>query len=234
MDYTPITEALEKARLIISAHGLVKHMPDYSKKDLGQPVNTNHSALRYEFLLDPTISSYSSENYSATFSVNYDGKQTERDGGIYYDLQLNTSVRLSAMELRSKNIVARENMISSLMMLCDMVELSLPKEITITVWTPEQLRDKRAREKEQIVARDIHHSIGKECIKNLRAGGKPKLTQIPHKYVERYGEMPPEGTYRYSTSKYSRRGGEKDRKDYVFSVVKYDTETWYVRARRTA
>lgn len=227
-----INDALEKARAIVASHGLVKYMAGYTRNALAQPVN-GATYLRYDLFLDPDKPSYASDNCSAALAISYEPNRERRDGGIYDDYTLKVSVRLNSMELRSEIAKARENMIASMLMLCDMVELVLPKKFTVTVMTAEEVVDQEVKSKEQDIARRIHRMIGKECVKNLRAGGRPKVTRIPNKYAETWGEMPKPGRYRYTDSAWSaRRGSERNRKDYVFTVSQYDSEYWYVSARR--
>lgn len=235
MDKTPIKEALEKARLIIASHGMVSHMPGYSRDYLGRPVEDDTYSLQYDFLFDPTQPSYSGNNFSCSIVVSFSStSEIERNGGIYRDYKSRVVVRANSVEMAPKMFRVRENMVASLLMLCEMIEGVLPKELTVTVFSPEEHAERKQLTKEQEIGRRIYNIIGSECVKNLRTGGRAKLTRIPNRYAEVWESMPELGQYRFHTARWSRRDGEKDKKNYVFNVMKHDEDSYYISARRIA
>lgn len=235
MDKTLIKEALEQARLIIASHGMVNHMPGYSRDFLGRPVDNDAYNLQYDFLLDKNRPSYSGDNFSCSLIVSYNSSgDVERDGGIYRDYKAKTVVRANSAEMTASMFRVRENMVASLLMLCEMIEGVLPKQITITVYSAEEQQARKKRAHEQEIAQRIYNILGNECVKNLRVGGRSKLTRIPSRYAENWESMPELGQYHFTNSRWSRRIGERDRKDYVFAVMKHDEDSYYVSTRRIA
>lgn len=233
MSKTLIKDALEKARLIVSSHGLVNHMPTYSRDFLGRPVENDASNLQFDFLLDPKRPSYAGDNFSCTILVYYGTSgDIERDGGIYRDYKSKVVVRANSVEMTPSMFRVRENMVASLLMLCEMIDDAIPKQIMVTVFSAEELAQRKQLAQEQETARRIYNVVGKECIKNLRVGKRPKLTRIPNRYAEVWERMPELGQYRFYIAHWSRRNGEKDRKNYVFNVMKHDEDSYYVSARR--
>ncbi|MBM3194144.1 MAG: hypothetical protein FJZ60_00085 [Chlamydiae bacterium] len=221
MDRSPIREALEKAKLIISSHGMVRHMPSYVKSSLANLVADSAERVSYEFYLYPKKTGYSPGNYNCALSVWYSsGQDVEREGGVYRDYAPLVMVRIGSAELSYAELQLRENMISSLAMLAELLETALPQKITLTVMTPEVLKQKKQSEHEQLVASQIFDVVGKESVSNLRKGGRPKLTRIPDRYSEVYRSMPEPGHYRFSHARrYDRYGHVKDRAEFVFVVV---------------
>lgn len=222
MDNASISEALERARIIISSHGMMAHMPSYYRSILAQSVGSLHgtTCLQYEFLLDPKKSSYNDENHSCVLIVRYDGDNTvERDGGVYRDLVLKVSIRNASSIVTTASAPARENMLNSMLMLCEMIESALPSELTLTVKSPEVLTEERKVAHEQLVSSRIEYAVGKESLKNLRVGGRPRVVRIPDSYAEMHGSMPEPGRYRYDQVRRSdRRGRVKDRAEFLFVV----------------
>jgi hypothetical protein len=236
MDRTPIKEALEKARLIIASHGMISHMPSYIKSSLANPLNHLIEKISYEFYLDPLQPGYSMNNYNCALNVCYiPNNDEERDGGIYKDFNVRVSIRIGSADLRLQEILARENMISSLTLLGSMIESSIPKKITLMVMSPEDLKEKRKRTFEQQVAEQIFTVLGKESVRNLRKGGKPRHSRIPEKYSEVYGSMPEPGRYRYSQIRaHDRHGHVKNRVEFVFIVNKSFNDFYTLKAYRVA
>lgn len=224
MDRIPLKEALEKARLVVASHGMVNYMPQYSKNSLSNSAD-GIDRLTYEFLLYPNKSSYNNDNFSCTLCIAYNcEREEERDGGIYQDYNSRVSIRMGNGDMTLSGIKIRENMIASLTMLMEMIETIIPKRLTITVMSPDDLREKRQREHEQSIASQIFDVVGKDAVKNLRVNGKPRTTRLPDKYAEINGTMPDVGRYRFNQIRYRNRHGHiTDRAGFIFSISKsYD------------
>lgn len=221
MDRTPLKEALKKAQLIVAAHGMVRYMPQYSKNSLSNLVD-DADRLTYEFLLHPQKSSYNNDNFSCTLCIVYNcERDDEREGGIYRDYNRRVSIRTGTSDMTLAGIKIRENMIASLTMLVEMIETVIPQRLTVTVMSPEDLREKRQREHEQSIASKIFNVVGKDAVKNLRVEGRPRITRLPDNYAEVNGSMPDIGRYRFEQIRYVNRHGQiKDRAGFIFSVNK--------------
>ena len=234
MDKTPLKEALEKAQLIVASHGMTNYMPKYSKSSLTNIVG-DVDRLTFDFQLYPEKSSYDSNNFSCSLCIAYNyQRDEEREGGIYRDYAARVSIRLGSIDATLKTIAVRENMISTLTMLIEMIEAVIPPRITVTVMSPEDLKSKRQREHEQKIASQVFDTLGKDSVKNLRVNGKPKITRITEKYVEYYGSMPEPGRYRFNQIRYvNRRGVVKDQATFMFEVIKsYDGSSHMLKAWR--
>ena len=227
-----VIEALEKARLIISSHGLASHLAGYNKDALARPVGDT-TALRCSFLLNPNEPAYTDGNCEASLVIAYDASRFNHEGGVYDKYKRSVYVRLNSMTLITETTRLRENMVSALMMLCEMIETVLPQEITTVVMTPEEVQNKMEREKEQITARRIHKYIGKACIKNLRVWGKVRTSRLDDGFATAWGSMPEEQAYRYTESRVDRHGRVKYNREYFFSVMKTSSNEYYVTVRRT-
>jgi len=236
MDRTQLKEALEKARLVVASHGMAAHMPSYFKTALMTPVNDSTERLTYEFYLKPDISSYSSNNYSCALNVWYfSDSNVERNGGIYRDYTAKVLIRLGSADITLSELSARENMVSLLAMLAQMVKDTIPPKITATVMTPDVLKEKRQTEHEQKISEQIFRIVGKDALKNLRKGGKSRVSRLPEKYSEVFGTMPEVGRYRFEqVRRVNRRGSVIDRAGYVFFVSKSYDESHVLRAHRVS
>jgi len=158
-----------------------------------------------------------------------------RDGGIYRDSKLRVTIRIGSADVSVRELTVRENMVASLGMLAQMIEATIPKSLTTTVLTPEALKEKRQIAHEQNVAEKIFRIIGKDSVKNLRTGGKSRLSPLPEKYAETFGEMPEPGHYRFDQVRYvNRRGHVKDRAGYIFIVSKGYEDSYNLRATRVS
>jgi hypothetical protein len=233
----PLKEALQKAKLFVASHGLVNHMTAYSKSALGYELSNDETCLSFDYALDPNKSLYSSDNFCCTLNICYWSPRgpIERDGGVYSDYHLKITIRMNSFELTLEKINSRENMISSISMLAGMIESTIPKTITITVTTHEELCEKRQIAHEQFVASRLYEVIGKELVRNLRVGGNPKILRIPDKFVEIYGKMPDLGLYHYDQIRYrNRRGQIKARAGFILTVNKNSDDSYFIVAKRTS
>lgn len=236
MDRIPLKEALEKAQLVVASHGMMNYMPQYSKNSLSNSVE-GIDRLTYEYLLHPSKSSYNNDNFSCTLCIAYNcERDEERAGGIYRDYNSRVSIRMGTGDMTLAGIKIRENMIASLTMLMEMIEIAIPKRLTVTVMSPEDLREKRQREHEQTIASKIFSVVGKSAVKNLRVGGRPRTIRLPDNYAETNGSMPDVGRYRFDQIRYVNRHGQiKDRATFIFSVSKsYDGSYTMLKIWRTA
>ena len=147
------------------------------------------------------------------------GQDIVIDGGIYRDHKRRLHIRYGSGEANFSDFKMRENFVSSLLMLCEMIESLTPENITVTVETPEEGVKRLRREFEQKIGSQIYDVLTKDDFKNLRKGGKARLSRIPDSYVSYYGSLPEQGTYAYKhVARRNRRGQILEYVDYVFRV----------------
>ena len=220
MDRTEIVKALKIARTVVVAHGLANHVPERFKGGLTAEINDYSDFSQYEFYLYPKQSIWDSNNYSCALVIGYTpGQDIVIDGGIYRDHKRRLHIRYGSGEANLSDFKMRENFVSSLLMLCEMIESLTPESITVTVETPEEVIRRRRREYEQEIGNRIHGVLDKNDFKNLRRGGKARLVRIPDTYTSCYGSLPEQGTYAYRhAARRNRRGSVLEYVNYVFRV----------------
>ena len=208
MDRTEIVKALKTAQTVVVSHGMASYIPERFKGSLTVEINEYNDFSQYEFYMRPKQSMWDSNNYSCALVVGYcPGQDTVVDGGTYRDYKRRLHIRYGSGEASIGDFKLRENFVSSLMMLCEMVESLTPESITITVETPEEGVKRLRREFEQNIGGRIHSSLDKKDFKNLRKGGKSRLVRIPDVYVNNWGSLPDPGTYAYKHIIRKDRGG---------------------------
>ena len=223
MDTTPIAEALKVSLAIISSHGITAHMSNRST--LSRQIDSTTKNVRFDFSLDPSRSPWADGNSSCSLIVGYNGGANYAgvDGGTYNDFKRSIKISYSSDELRPATARLRENMMNSLLMVCEMLEASLPKSFTITMVTPAEALDRAARASEQEIAKKIFDVVGSDAVKNLRKGGKGRIVRVPEAYVQNHGDLPPSGDYRLNRPiSYDRRGYVRQSFDYVVKVSTSD------------
>lgn len=227
MDHTARTEAYKTAKALITSHGVVRYMNKYSRDLLSREVTVDSTALRYEFILDPTRDSWSASNPTCSLSVVYvpetRGARVADDGAVVIDSNLRVTLGLSGSDMTTDVARQRESMVSMLMMLCEMLEATLPKQITSLVETPEQAAEKKKRAFEQAVGQQIVDNIGLSALKGLRSDGTARSFRLTGAYTSSDGKYPEAGTYHFKRIRLTdRRGRPKDITHYSIRVFGTD------------
>ena len=231
MDATPRTEALRLAKTLIGSHGVVAHMNKYNRDMLAREVTHDSLGLRYEFQLDPTRNSWSEENPSCTLNVVYNsdpkGSRIALDGAMVVDNTLRVSVSASGNNMDLEVLRRRESMVSMLGMLAEMLTVTLPPTITLTLETPEAVADNARRVLEQKVGQQIFNNLHANALtsplKGLRVGGASRSFRLTNAYTSDDGKYPASGTYRFRHVRLTdRRGRPKDTVYYSIRVTGND------------
>ena len=227
MDLTRLKESLRTAKAIVSTHGIMKYMRDYDRRILEREVDDSTHALRYEFSMDPTKVSYSSENFSVAINIDYDPSEDyDHEGAIHRKYTRKVSLSYGHSEMKLSMLPIRENFIKTLAMVGELLESVLPSSIVVVVRTAEEVADRKARREEQQVGQNIHQEIGWPALKGLRKGGKCRLVRLPDSYMEKYGASPQPGSYRYEQVRRStRRGVIREKATYLFRVYAFEGAT---------
>jgi len=213
MDRTPITSALSTAKLLVAAHGISSYLAHHSRPVAARPVESTDSGFRLEYNLDPSRSPWQ-DNPGCSIYVSYiaskTGQRTTEEGAVVLDHHLNISVRASTDDMTIKRLKEREAIISHLTMLCEMLEVTLPPTVTVTVMTSEQHKNKTELEAEQIVGWNIHEHLGRDSLKGLRKDGRGKFF---------HNNGTPDGTYRYThIRRRNARGTVVEQAKYIMTV----------------
>jgi len=213
MDRTPITAALVTAKTIVMSHGISGYLPPHMKTVGARPVEPTDNGFRLDYVLDP-IKSMWKDNPGCSIYVGYSqtqGQRTAEDGSLVQDHHLSVTVRASADDMTIKRMKEREVMISNLMMLCEMLEATLPQTVTVVVMTQEKFKDKTQRELEQATGALIHDALGLNAFKGLRKGGRSRFFLNPSGFAS--------GTYNYAhVRRRNSRGYPIETAKYVISV----------------
>lgn len=225
MESVTVRSALEKAKLIVLNHGMVAHMSPYSKGNLERgTVTDDDDSLSFEFVLDPSKSSWDDSNCRLTLTVQY------RSSG---DVMLNGDrVRHSARHIRFhwnsgmgtlELLTSRESMISNLMLLNELLVVALPENVSRVVQTAAQIEAEKKADLDRLTAHHIAQHIGKEAMRGLRSGGRTRSTYMTEQYLQSNppgGTYPAAGTYAYEQIRRTdRRGRVKESVRYSFRVM---------------
>lgn len=215
MDSTPRTAALRTAKMLIGSHGMVAHMNKYNRELLTRDVTEGATGLRYDFNLNPEVSSWSDSNPSCTLAVTYavdpKGARTDPTGAMVIDNFLRVAVSASANDMSLETLKRREGMITMLGMLGEMLTNTLPHQLTLTMETAEQVVERTKRAAEQFVGQQIYDNLGASAFKGLRAGGTSRSFRLTPAYSSNDGKYPESGTYRFRhVRSTSRNGRPKD------------------------
>jgi len=224
MDRTALTQALETAKSIITSHGIMKYMRDYDRRYMPREINDSMTDLRYEFCLDPSKSTYSSDNCSCAINVYYRaGDDYDHEGGINRQYKRKVTLTYGSGEVTLENLSPRENFIKTLTMVIEMLESAIPSTITLSVKSATEVAERKAREAEQLMGEKIYTVIGWEGLRGIRTGKKPRVMRLPDNFVEMYGSLPDTGTYRYEyVRRRLRRGVIREKYNYIIKVVSSD------------
>ena len=211
MDVTERVQALRTAKSLISASPLMAHMNKYNRDQLSYDVATETTGFRYEFHLDPQITSWAAANPSIQLSLNYatdpKGSRLDEAGGRVVDNFLYLRFSTSTTEMTLSMFRQREAMMSMVYMLTEMLETLLPPRITITMETSAEVVEKRKRSSEQSESEKMLASLGHSMLKGLRKGGSSRTRRLTQSYVDLNGAYPASGTYRYKHVKAVYRNG---------------------------
>lgn len=234
MDYGHIKNALETARGIISAHGIINYMSDHSKNILAMPVSEGVTSLRFEFSLQPTQPSWAPSNSSCSLVIDYNGgKYYEVNGDTHRDFASKIRVTHSSGEITLAMLKARENMMSTVMLLLEMIDAVLPSKITVVTETAAQKAEAAHRELFRKIGGQIGTVLGHAALKGIRSGGKRRVKELSPDYIEKYGEMPADGAYPYrQVRRWNRRGDPTEAVQYTFFVRNTENNRTIVQIER--
>jgi hypothetical protein len=225
MDHSARIEALRMAKAIIASHGITFHMNKYTRDHLAREVLPETCALKYDFNLDPTRDSWSSNNPSCSVNVGYvhnanAGPQLAEDGSRILVQPLRVTVSASASDMDIDTLRKREGMISLLSMLCDMLTASLPSVVVSTIETAAEIGDRKQREIEQVIGQEIANNINVNSLKGLRRGGTSRTYRLTEAYTSSTGKYPPPGTYRFRHIRSTdSRGRPREIANYILRVI---------------
>lgn len=223
MDATPRIEALRTAKAIIGSHGVVAHMNKYNQDVLAREVTEGSTGMRYDFNLDPTRSAWHESNPSVTLAVVYNadpkGAQLNEEGAMVMDNYLRIAVATSGGDMDLETLKRRENMVSMVAMLGEMLTTMLPQKITLTMESPTQVVERTQRAAEQLVGKQIYDTLGDAAFKGLRIGGSSRTLRLTPTYTSMTGKYPDPGTYRFRhIRRADRRGYPKEIANYSIRV----------------
>lgn len=220
MDASQRRQALQLAKGIIVSHGMMNYMNKYNKDQLSRQPDDGTTGLRYEYHLDPTITSWSACNPTCTLSITYAvspaGARVDEAGDTVVDNTLRISVSASATDMDVSMLQRREGMISSLGMLCELLQATLPPVVQVRLETATETAARKNAEKEQQVAFRIVDHIGEPALKGLVSGGRPRVVTLDSSYADKYPEP---GRYRFKRIiSTDRRGRPRETRYYVLNV----------------
>ncbi|NBZ95433.1 MAG: hypothetical protein EBR40_03250 [Proteobacteria bacterium] len=225
MESVTVRSALEKAKLLVMSHGLMANMTPYSKSTLERKTFEEHDdSISFEFVLDPTKSSWDDDNFRMNLSVQY---RTKGDVFIEGD-----RVRPSSRQIRFhwnsgsgtlEHLMRRESMMNNLLLLNELLVAALPEHVSWVVQTAAQIESEKKAEADKRTAYNIAAAIGKEAMRGLRTGGRSRTVFLTPAYLESFapgeGKYPEDGTYTYEQIRRTdRRGRVKESVNYRFRV----------------
>jgi len=227
MDHTARIEAYKIAKALVTSHGVVRYMNKYNRDLLSREVTAETSAVRCDFILDPNRDSWSANNPTCSLSVLYvpetKGVRVADDGSVVIDSNLRVTLGLSGSDMTMDVVRQRESMVSMLVMLCEMLEATLPKQITSLVETSVQAAEKKKRALEQAVSQQVIDNIGMSVLKGLRKDGSARSFRLTGSYMSSDGKYPEAGVYRFKhVRSVDRRGRAKDVAHYSIRVFGSD------------
>lgn len=234
MDYGLIKNALETARGMIAAHGIVNYMSEHSKNILAMPVCDGVTSVRFEFSLHPAQASWSSSNASCALVVDYNGgNYYDVSGDTYRDFTSKIRVSHSSGEITLAMFKARENMMSTIMLLVEMINAVLPEKITVVTETAAQKAEVARNEFLRKIGNQIGKNLGYAAFKGIRSGGKRRIRELSTDYVEKHGEMPADGVYPYrQVRRWNRRGEPAEVAKYTIFVRNTENKRTIVQIER--
>ena len=222
IDLSPRTSALKLAKTIIGTHGLTAYMTKYNSGILSRDVTDATSALRCEFHLDPSVSGWSPDNPSVVLTVAYEALKDKRQNDAcdtVVDHRRRVVVMTSATEMNTEIFKKRESMLSMTMMLCELLESSLPAIVTSVEETASMREDRLQRAAEQIVGEAIYKSIDRSSFLGLRRGGSSREVFLGESYLKAAESYPRPGAYRFKhVRRTDTRGRAKDVAYYTLHV----------------
>lgn len=223
MDWTQVKEALTAIRTMIGSHGASRYMNDRTKELLVQQTYDHEDRLRVEFVQDPKRSSWATNNPNIILTVAFlerDKPYQGPDGGMYRFLDRKISMGWSHCESPIAEFKRREDMVSNVGLLAELIEMATPESIVQTVMTPAEVEEKKRKEHNQILGRQLYKYVEDKkpgAFLGLRKGGKERRFMIESDFI---GTLEP-GTLSYMHVKsYDRRGKIKDKVDFNMRLMK--------------
>lgn len=223
MDASPRIAALRTAKAIIGSHGIVAYMNKYNRDVLARDVHDSTTGVRYDFHIDPSLTSWSDSNPSVSVAVNYtsdpNGSRLDPTGAMVVDNTLRITVSTSSNDMDLATLRRREGMIATLGMLCEMLTTMLPPKLTLTMETPEQVAASAKRSFEQRVGQQLFNHVGERALKGLRKRGSARSFRATELLRDGDGKYPTTGTYHFRhVRSTTSRGTPKDIAYYRFRV----------------
>jgi hypothetical protein len=227
MDTMPRIQALQTAKVLIGSHGLVAHMNKYNRDVLARELRDDTIALRCEFHLDPARNGWADNNPSASLSIMYAsdprGSRIDETGAMVVDNFLQITISASSGDMQLDIFRRRENMLSMVGMLCEMLQQTLPQKLTLVMETPELVAANARKSFEQQVGQQIFTNIGVDAFKGLRRDGASRSHRLTSTYTSPDGKYPETGTYRFRHVRVAdRRGHARDVAYYSIRVFGSD------------
>lgn len=211
-------------------------MREHDRRYMPRTIEDSQTDLRFDFCIDPKKSSYNSDNCHCSIYISYrSGDDYDYEGGINRKYTRKVAISYGQGEVTLQTLEVRENFIKTLAMIVEMIETVTPPFIIATVKTAAEIADNKARQEEQAMGSKIFASVGWDAIKGIRKGKNPRVVRLPDNFVESFGSMPSEGTYRYVQIRRTlRRGVVREKADYLFKVTATDANSRIVSIYRTA
>jgi hypothetical protein len=233
MDIAPVHEALNMARGLVLAHGLVTHMSPNSKRGLISPLTETQLEIKIDLQVetvkdDADVYGWWSQKYvcSFIFGYQYGENYQNEQGGLSKVATRFAKFQWMSGETDLSGWAARDKVVQSMRMLAEMLLVSTPEKITLEVSTPDETRAQIQRDLEQTIGSALHRHIPFSSICGLRVGGKARAVRlegdslvavakhmVPGSYTY---EVNPSGSYRY------RRNTRLIHRSYVIKVLNAD------------
>lgn len=212
-----ITAAMRLANSIIATHGMVNHLRDYDRAHALKTPEPGDHRRRYEFVLYPEKSPWSTGNFMCSLTVSYyqEDDREGPDGSLRREFRRGLALSHGAMDMELDELHTREKLIQGLAMLGELLTATLPKSIDTVVATPEQRAAKKEDARRTIICSNLIEAIGFSALKGLRTNGKSKFFAMPDGL-----KTPPEdGEYRWThVRRRTRRGLALDSVTYRITV----------------
>jgi len=233
MNIAPVHEALNLARGLVLAHGLVSHMSPNSKRSLISPLTETQCDFKLDLQVetvkdDADVYGWWSQKYVCSFILGYQyGKDYQNEqGGTSKVATRFAKFQWMSGETDVSGWAARDKVVQSMRMLAEMLLVSTPEKITLEVSTPDETKARIQRDLEQEIGSALHRHIPFSSICGLRIGGKARAVRlegdslvavtkymVPGSYTY---EVNPSGSYRH------RRNTRLIHRSYVIKVLNAD------------
>lgn len=223
---TAIKDALEVVRGIVSAHGITHYMQAHSKNTLSHPLDLGTTSVRYEFSLDTSQPYWVANNPSCTLAIDYSGgDHYDVSGDTHRNYKAKIRLQYSSGEVSLQNMKPREDMMSTIMLVAEMINAVIPQKITVVTETFAQKEEASRQNAQRLIGDRIGKSYGRLAMKGIRSGGKKRTLTFPAAYLEKYGEPPPEGSYPFKQiRRWNRRGDAVEVVNYTLFVHRVNSQ----------